>query len=70
MIAKEGLPALRRWPPFLCHVFCYGRLVNIDAKLEEHAVNPWRSLQRVGNAHLANDLANVRGDLSPAIARS
>jgi hypothetical protein len=34
MIAKEGLPAL---PPSLCHVFCYGRLADIDAELEHLA---------------------------------
>ena len=62
MIAKEGLPALRRWPPSLCHVFCNGRLADIDAKLEQFAMNPWRSRQRIGNAHLAN----VHGRLSPA----
>src|SRR6516164_2492471 len=55
MIAKESLPALRRWPPSLCHVFCHGRLEDIDAKLEQLAVNPWRSPQRVSNAHLANE---------------
>jgi hypothetical protein len=47
MIASEGLPGLRRWPPFLCHVFCDRRLADIDAKLEQLAVNPWRSSQRV-----------------------
>ena len=66
MIAKEGLPALRRWLPSLCHVFCYGRLADIDAELEQLAVNPWRSPQRVGNAHLANELTNVHGRLWPA----
>ena len=58
MIAKEGLPALRRWPPSLGHVFCDRGLADIDAKLEQFAVNPWRSPQRVGNAHLENELAN------------
>src|SRR6516225_4564136 len=70
MIAKEGLPALRRWLPSLCHVFCYGRLADIDAELEQLAVDPWRSPQRVGNAHLANELTNVHGRLWPAAARS
>jgi len=30
MIAKKGLPALRRWSPSLCHVFCCGRPPDID----------------------------------------
>src|SRR6516225_1801382 len=69
MIAKEGLPALRWWPPSLCHVFCNGRLADNDAQLEQLAVNPWRSPQRVGNAHLANELADVHGRPWPAAAR-
>ena len=70
MTAKEDLPTLRWWPPSLCHIFSYGRLADIDAKLEQLAVNPWRSPQRVGNAHLANELTNVHGRLWPAAARS
>src|SRR6516162_9428153 len=69
MIAKEGVPALRRWPPSPCHVFCNGRLADNDAQLEQLAVNPWRSPQRVGNAHLANELADVHGRPWPAAAR-
>ena len=30
---------------------------------EQPAVNPWRSPQRLGNAHLANELTNVQGRL-------
>jgi hypothetical protein len=29
-------------------------------------MNPWRSSQRVGNAHLENEPSNVCGDLWPA----
>src|SRR5215467_11675116 len=70
MIAKEGLPALRRWPPFPGHVFCNRSLADIDPKLEQFAVNPRRSPQGVGNAHLENEVANVRGDPWPAAAAS
>jgi hypothetical protein len=70
MIAKEGLPALRRWPPSLCHVFCNRGLADIDPELEQFAVNPRRSPQRVGNAHLENEVANVRGDPWSTAARS
>src|SRR6516162_313810 len=61
MITKEGLPALRRWPPSPGHVFWNGGLADVDPKLEQFAVNPRRSPQWVGNAHLANEVANVRG---------
>jgi hypothetical protein len=49
MVAKEGLPALRRRPPFLGHVFCDRDLADINSQFEQFAVNPWRSPQRVGN---------------------
>jgi hypothetical protein len=50
MIAKEGLPALRQWPPFPGHVFCNRGLADIDPELEQFAVNSRRSPQEVGNA--------------------
>ena len=61
MIAKERLPALWRGPPSLRHVFCNCGLADIDPELEQFAVNPWRSPQRIRTAHLENELANVRG---------
>src|SRR5260221_8780280 len=70
MIAQKGLPALRRWPPSPRHVFCHGGLPDIDAKLEQFAVDPRGSPERVGDAHVANELANVRRCLRPSTARS
>jgi hypothetical protein len=70
MIAKERLPALRRGPPPLRHVFCNCGLADIDPELEQLAVNPWHSPQGVGTAHLENELANVRGNLWAARAAS
>ena len=70
MIAKKGLPALRRWPPSLGHVFCNRGLANIDPELEQFAMNSGRSPQGIGNAHLKNEPANVGRDLLPAAARS
>src|SRR5215469_14278617 len=70
VVAKEGLPALRRRPPSLGHVFRDRGLADINSQFEEFAVNPWCSPQWVGNAHLANQLANVRRRLRPAAARS
>jgi hypothetical protein len=34
MIAKEGLPAVRQWPPSLRHVLCDRALPDINADLE------------------------------------
>ncbi len=70
MIAQKSLPALRRRPSSPRHVFCHGGLPDIDAKLEQFAVDPWRSPKRVRDAHVANKLANVRRCLWPAAARS
>ena len=70
MIAQKGLPALRRWLPSRRHVFCHGGLPDIDAKLEQFAVDPRCSPKRVRDAHVANELANVRRCLWPATARS
>src|SRR6516164_2832346 len=70
MIAQKGLPALRRWLPSPRHVFCHGGLPDINAKLEQFAVDPRCSPNRVHGAHVANELANVRRCLWPATARS
>src|SRR5262245_12212131 len=43
VIAQKGLPALRRWLSSPHHVFCHGGLSDIDAKLEQFAVDPRRS---------------------------
>jgi hypothetical protein len=43
MIAKEGLPALRRGPLLLTMYFANRGLADVDPELEQFAVNPWRS---------------------------
>jgi hypothetical protein len=55
MIAKEGLPVLRRWPPSPGHVFCNRALADVDPELEQFVVNPWRP-QGVGNVHFDNEV--------------
>src|SRR5262249_48729112 len=56
--------------PSLGHVFCDRGLATIDPEFEQFAVNPWCSPQRVSNAHLENEVANVRRCLWPTAARS
>src|SRR5712691_124718 len=70
MIAKEGLPALRRRPPSPRHVLCDRGLSDIDAELEQLAVYPRCAPKRVCHTHLADEAANVRRCLRPATARS
>src|SRR5262245_40503584 len=69
MIAKEGFPTLRRRTPSLRHVFCDAGLANIDVELKQLAVDPRRSPKRVRQAHLANELPNVRAGPWPAAVR-
>src|SRR5713226_6525956 len=60
MIAKERLPALRRWFSSLDHILGHTRLPDFDADLEQLSMDPRRSPQRVGNAHLADKLAYLQ----------
>src|SRR5450432_1496310 len=55
MVMKKRLPALRRWPSSLHHILGHARLADIDAELKQLSVDPRRSPQRVGDAHLADD---------------
>src|ERR1035441_5635185 len=70
MIAQERLPALGWRPPAPCHVFGDRGLANVDAKLEEFAMNPGSAPERIGPAHVSNQLANFERDLWPAAATS
>src|SRR5580693_4586175 len=56
MIAKERPPALGWRVSSLGHVLGDARLSDIDAELEEFSMDPRRSPQRIGNAHLAVSL--------------
>ena len=38
---------------------CHAALPNVDAELEQLTINPRRSPQRIGNAHLADQLADL-----------
>src|ERR1700720_2437116 len=60
MIAKERPPALGWRVSSLGHVLGHARLSDINAELEEFSMDPWRSPQRIGNAHLADKLAYLR----------
>jgi len=41
------------------HVSPDGCLADFDAQLKHFAVNPWRTPQRVGNAHLSDQVTNL-----------
>src|SRR5229473_3080491 len=60
MIAKERPPALGRRVSSPGYVLGHAGLSDIDAELEEFSMDPRRSPQRIGNAHLADKLAYLR----------
>src|SRR5690242_2901030 len=60
MVTKERLPALRRRGPPPRHILGHTGLADLDAQLEQLAMDPRRSPQRIGNAHLADQLAYLR----------
>src|ERR1700730_10769811 len=59
MVMKERLPALRRWSSSFDRILGDARLSDVDAELEQLSVDPRRSPQRIGNAHLADKLAHL-----------
>src|SRR6202043_3535689 len=60
MIAKDRPPALGWRVSSLGHVLGHAGLSDIDAELKEFSMDPRRSPQRIGNAHLADKLAYLR----------
>ena len=70
VIAKKGVPTLRWWPPPLRHVLRHGGLPDIDAKLEQFAVDPWRAPEWVGDAHFANEPTDLRWSARSPTPRS
>ena len=70
MIAQEGLPALRRRSPPPRHILRHARLPDIDAELEELAMDPRRAPEWVGQAHLADQPTYLQRDLWASAAGS
>src|SRR6476619_2268519 len=60
VIAEECPPALRRRVSSPDHVLGHAGLSDIDAELEQLSMAPRRSPPRIGNAHLADKLADLR----------
>src|ERR1700716_3416621 len=69
MIAQERLPSLGRRTSSLGHIFSHARLSDRNVELEQLSMNPWRSPQRIGNAHLADKLAYLQRNCWPATPR-
>src|SRR5712691_2989203 len=70
MIAQKGRPALGGRSPPPRHVLGYTRLSDIDAELEQFAVDPRCTPQWVGKAHVTDQPAYLRRHLWPSPAGS
>src|SRR5215475_6951676 len=70
MVGQEGLPTLRWWPSPQRHILRHTRLADIDSELEKLSMDSWCAPQRVGNAHLADQLAYLHRDLWPSTVTS
>src|SRR6266849_4062451 len=59
LIAQEATPGRGRRSSPSHHVLRNGGLADLDAELEQLAVDPRRTPERVGSAHLPNQFANL-----------
>src|SRR6516164_1952937 len=69
MVAKKRLPSLARRSSPPNHVLGNRRLSDLDAKLEEFAVDPWSAPKRVGDADVPDQLPNLRSHFRTAATR-
>jgi hypothetical protein len=70
VVAQKGLPALARRSPTSRHVLRHCRLGDLDAELEQLAMNARRAPQRIGKAHLANKITQIAQDSWATAARA
>jgi hypothetical protein len=66
IIVEKCFLTLGRWPSTPGHILGYAGLSNLDAELEQFAIDPWRSPQRIGDAHLADQLSYFERHLPSA----
>jgi hypothetical protein len=70
MIEEERLPPSGRRTSSLGHIFGHAGLSDRDVELEQLSMDPWRSTQWVGDAHLADQSAYFQRKCWPAALRS
>ena len=59
LIAQEAAPGRRRPPSSSHHVLGDGGLADLDAELEQFAMDPRRTPERVGDVHLLNQIPSL-----------
>src|SRR5208337_4420891 len=70
VITQESPPVLRRCSPPSHHVLRDGRLADLDAELEQFAVDPECAPERVGAAHLPDQIPNLAIHCWPSGSRT
>ena len=66
MVSQEGAPSRRRRPGTVDHVLRNGRLTDLDAQLEQLAVDPRRTPQDVVSADAPDKVLDVRWNRRPS----
>src|SRR6516164_5972070 len=66
VILQEGPPGLRRWLAASRHILAHTGLADVDAQLEQFAVDALRAPQRIVPAHPANQFPRFLGDRRPS----
>jgi hypothetical protein len=66
VIAEKRPPALRRWPRVAAHVPSDCRLGDLEAELEQLAMNTWHAPKCARTAHLADERTQLSRDLRSA----
>jgi len=66
MKAAQGFSTLRRWLAASRHILANTGLADVDAELEQFAVDARRSPQRIVAAHLPNQVPRFLGDRRPS----
>ena len=71
VIAEESPPVLRRWCSSSSHrVLGHRSLADLDAELEQLTVDPGRAPERVGAAHLPDQIPNLAIHCWPSGSRT
>ena len=66
LVAKEAAPGRGGDLGSPRHVSSDGGLADPDTELEQFAVDPGRTPEGIGDAHLSDQTANLRGCLGPS----
>src|SRR6202011_6204082 len=69
MIVEKCFPTLGRRPCTPNHILGHAGLPDFDTEIEQLSMDPRRSPQRIGNAHLADKLAYLQRNCWPASPR-